>query len=681
MAEFKYFDRELSWLSFNQRVLQEAADPRVPLLERIRFLAIYSANLDEFFRVRVASLRSLVFLKKKSKKELDFKPKALLKRINKTAFLQQEEFGRIWQSTILPELHDKGVFLLKEKDLTPEQRTTVFNYFQEKVRGKLKLIPLWEGGTPFLENRKLYHVVEFRENNSEPFTDSQYTLVEIPSDELPRFFQFTTDGKTHNLIFLDEIVRIALPEIFPSARISGCHSVKLSRDAEMYIEDEFEGDLVGKIREGISRRATGLPSRFLYDSEMPHYTLLLLKEELGLTDYEMIPGGRYHNLNDFFQFPNPEGKLPEYQPMPPLPGDEWNNNRVFERLRKGDVLLSYPYQSFDPVISFFREAATDPGVQEICATLYRVSKDSEVVNALLQAAQNGKSVSVFVEVKARFDEAPNLFWAGEMEKAGIKVLYSIPGIKVHSKLAVVRRKEADSIRTYAYLATGNLNEKTARIYGDHGLFTANPYLADEAREVFRMLETRDFKTGFRHLLVAPSHLRKGFTALVDEEIKAAKRGEEAWMLLKMNSLEDTAMVDKLYEASQAGVKIRIMVRGICVLLPGIPDLSEHIQVISIVGRFLEHARAFVFHHGGKEKVYLASADWMGRNLDRRVEVAFPVYDPDSRILLRRLLEIQWSDNQKARLINKEQDNPYVDTGKGPDINAQEAIYSFLKGKG
>jgi polyphosphate kinase len=668
-----YLKRDLSWLSFNHRVLQEAMDPDVPLYDRLKFLAIYSANLDEFYRVRVASLRSFKKLKKKTRKQLhiDVKPKKELRLIREIVGQQQALFGRIFKEELRPALTAAGIHLLRNEDYNSEQRAFAKRYFREQVRPHLSPHRFLAGEElPFLENQNLYFAIALQ-------AEGAYALLPLPTGDLPRFVELpTAKPGQHYFSFLDDIIRDNLSELL-GQEVAEAYAIKVSRDAELYIEDEYDGDLVQKIQDSLAARSIGLPTRFLYDNRMPSEMLALLKHGLALSKHDLIPGARYHNFNDFFGFPLPEGlghlKNEELAPLPHP--DLEQASSLLDYMREQDAILHFPYQRYGYVPRLMEEAAQDPDVEHIKITLYRVAKRSAVVDALLKARANGKAVTVFVEIKARFDEAANLYWGKELEKAGAKVLYSKPGIKVHTKLLLIARREAGQLRQYAYLGTGNFNEKTARLYADHALLTADPRLAEEAAQVFLLLEGTIQQPKCEHILVSPFTTRPGFEALLDKEVERAKTQSPHAITLKMNSLEDPSMVEKLYAASQAGLSIRMIVRGICCALPSQAGLSDNLQIISIVDRFLEHARVYDFGDSG---LYLASADWMTRNLDHRVEIAFPIYDERIAAELRHVLNLQWQDNTKARLIDAEQTNPYRQAD-GPPLRSQVAIYRWLEG--
>lgn len=674
-------DRDLSWLAFNGRVLQEAADPRVPLGERIRFLAIFSSNLDEFYRVRVAALQALLRLRSDARDDLDLKPRRLLRSITRVVERQQEEFGRVFRETILPELASRGIDLMYESRAEGEEVERLRDFFTDEVRPLLGVRYLFaDDGTPFLENRAIHLVARIRPAKRPtspwpipPKGRTATALIDIPTGRLPRFVPLTSRNGRHSVFLLDDIIRHFLPELFSGAQEVQAWSVKLTRDADLYIDDEFSGDLLEKIREGLKRRRSGPPSRFLHDVEMPRSLLERLRRALDLKGDEIVPGGRYHNFNDFFSFPNLDGVIDEYPPLVPraVPALE-STKPVVNILQEGDVLLATPYQSFDGVVRTIAEAAADPAVTSVSMTLYRVAADSKVVEALIAAARNGKRVTVFVEVKARFDEEANLVRASELEGAGANVIYSIPGLKVHAKLLVIERETPEGTRRHGLFSTGNFNERTALVYADYTLITADQRLLKESVKVFEYLRGERTKVKTRHLLVAPFSLRRRLLEIIDREIAYVRSGKRGELIVKVNSLEDEAMILKLYEAAEAGVEVRMIVRGICRLIPSGKERGKRIEAISIVDRFLEHARVVIARNGGNREVWLASADWMGRNLDRRVEVAFPICDPDVRNQIIGMIEDQLADNSRARLLDRKMRNHYRARADGmPEIRAQE----------
>lgn len=673
--------RDLSWLSFNYRVLQEAKDPGVPLFERIKFLAIYSSNLDEFFRVRMANHRNLLRVGKKTKRQLEFSPKQMVREIQRLVNKYQEEFSRIFEKQIIPELRRHHIYLKRRLDLTEQQRQFVEAYFRDHMLPFVQPVLLVKRKVrPFLNNAQLYLSI-LMQDPEDPTGEHHYALVKIPSDHLPRFIPLPSPNGQHHLIMLDDIVRHSVSWMFPGYTILDTFSLKLTRDAELYIDDEFSGDLVQKIKESLVKRHVGPASRFVFDREMPPAFLEFLTQVFELEHYDTLREGRYHNNFDFFRFPDFGMSHLKNPPMPPMPYRPLENAGHFYRaIRRRDHLVHYPYQSYESTVRFFEEAARDPKVTHIKIVQYRVAKMSRIMQALIDAVKAGKNVTAFIEVKARFDEEANLKWGERLEQAGVRVHYSFPGLKVHAKLALVRRLEDDGPRMYTYLSTGNFHEDTAKVYSDFGLFTADERLVNEVARVFSYLETMKLpeQQRFEHLLVGQFNLRSRLEALIDAEIDAARNGRPAGITLKMNSLEDGPMIDKLYEASQAGVPVRMIIRGICCLIPGKPGLSENIQVVSIVDRFLEHSRVFWFHQGGEEFVLLSSADWMVRNLSYRIETAFPIYDPALKARIIDFINIQLADNTKARIIDEKSANQYVKTNSDLATRSQVETYYYIK---
>ena len=677
MRKSKYIKRDVSWLSFNHRVLQEAQDPTVPLYERIKFLAIYSSNLDEFFRVRVSSLRNLKVLKKEAKEAIEVKPKKELKDILEIVQQQQDEFGRTYRGQILPALQEAGIHLiLNPLEYSPAQQDFVKTYFNTEI--KALLTPHFvenENDIPFLENKGLYLAIQFNDS-------AELGIVNIPTHALPRFINLPTENDLHYVTFLDDIIKYNLPE-FLDRKVDQAYSIKVSRDAEMYFEEEYEfpKELIERIKRAIGQRNEGLPTRFLYDNKMPQSMLNQMKRIFSLDKADVIPGARYHNFNDFFGFPDPTNSETLHDtPLPPLVHPRLEGAKtILSVISEKDQMLHFPYQKYEYVPQMIREAADDPTTTTIKITLYRVASKSAVVEALLYALRKGKQVMAFIEAKARFDEASNIFWGEALEKANAKVAYSFPNIKVHTKLLLIERQLEEGPHRHAYIGTGNFNEKTAKLYCDHALLTTHQQICAEVNEVFEFLNRQISIPNCPNLLVSPFTLRKKFIAMIDREIELAKAGKKAYMRLKMNSLEDKKMVKKLYEASQAGVKIQLIVRGICALVPGVEGMSENIEAISIVDRFLEHARVYIFGNDGDEKMFIASADWMTRNLDRRIEVGVPILDPDIYQQLKTIIDIQWADNSKARIIDANQSNLYREsTNSNNPVRAQINTYKMLQ---
>lgn len=665
----------------------EAKDTSVPLYDRLQFMAIYSSNLDEFFRVRIAAIRHLIQLNKpKINKELTFEPSVLLQEIYEEVHRQQNEYGHILRHILLPDLKANGITVYQQESILSAHVQEIKHYFRSRVLSYLQpvLLNRTTDHKPFLENRALYLMVKLRLKSATLEEEAiRYAYLNIPSGHLPRFVELQKTDSMHYYMFLDDIVRYNLGSVFPGYEVLEAYSIKLNRDAELYITDEFSGDLKEKIKNQLKQREIGPASRFLYDAQMPDDTLQFLTATFDLHKDDLFPGGRYHNLYDFFKLPNPLSPRLRSASMEPLLQKELESSEfIFEAMEQKDYLLHFPYHSYDYILRFFNEAAIDPAVQEIKITLYRIAAHSFIANALISAARNGKKVTVFVEVKARFDEENNLRWAERMKEAGVEIIYSLPGLKVHAKVALIIRHQADGQeKRYAYMGTGNFNENTARIYTDHGLLTCHPKLTKELGKVFDYLCGHKKALHFKRLLVSQFNLQAKFLELIDREIAYAANGLPASIIIKLNNLEDEKMIDKLYEAGRAGVHISLIIRGICCLVPGVKGLSENIRVIRLVDKYLEHARVFVFGNNNKPEVYLASADWMKRNLYRRIEVGFPVYEEALKAEIIQLIDLQLRDNLKAVWLNHKQDNlPVLPQLDNPLVNAQKQIYEWLKQK-
>ena len=675
-----YNDRDISWLSFNYRVLQEAKDPNVPLYERIKFLAIYSSNLEEFFKVRIAYHRSLKRLGKKVRKSfhLEQEPKEILAELKKNIDIQQVEFSRIFNEEIIPKLKKFDIHLKNWKDLNPPQIEFIEQYFQENMLPFVQPILLVKQSIrPFLTNAALYLAVSLIKK--EGGSKSKYAIVKIPSDYLPRFIELPKRKGKHELIMLDDIVRHNISFLFPGYDIKDSYSIKMTRDAELYIDDEFEGDLIEKIRTQLGKRNQGSATRFVIDRKMPKEMLNYLTDVFGLHKDDIQREGRYHNNFDFFGFPSFGQSHLKDSPMPTLTVPELDGDGIFNKMKVKDYLFHYPYQTYEYVVQFFEQAANDPTVSEIKIIQYRVSSKSRIMDALIKAAKNGKKVTAFVEAKARFDEEANLRWANRLENAGVNVLYSFPGLKVHSKLGLVIRDGQEGKEQFCYLSTGNFHEKTAKLYSDLGLLTADERITSEVEQVFDFLETVEKpKESLKHLLVGQINLRPSLERFIDREIENARAGKEAHIILKMNSLEDPPMVAKLYEASQAGVKIDLLIRGLCCLIPQKEGWSENINAFSILDRYLEHARVFYFYNNGEKNIYLSSADFMRRNLNRRIETSFPIYDEKLKREIENFLYIQLHDNVKARVLDKYHKNEYTKDENPMPVRAQVEMYHYLK---
>lgn len=676
-ASYPFINRELSWLAFNYRVLQEAKDKTVPLLERVKFMAIFSSNLDEYFKVRVATLKRLIKLKEKTRKKLDEDPTETLDQIMAEVHRQQQEFGQVFREGILADLREQNIHMLTENDLNPEQEEWVRDYFEETLEPLLLPIILDETETHlFLKDQTVYLGVKMWEPTESNCKPERFAMLEIPTKKHgSRFVKLPTVNEQRYVMFIDDVIRFCMPRLFPQYKVFDAHAVKVSRDAELDIEEEVSGNLMAKIHNSLKKRETGYPARLLYDPQTPQDLLDMMMAHTGITEAELVEGSKYHNFRDFFQFP--DFNLPElkYDPQPTLVHPELEKaNSLLAAMKEKDYLVHYPYQSFDYVLRLFEEAAEDPKVTAMSATLYRVADKSKIAKALAKAAKNGKLVTVVVELKARFDEESNIFWAGKLQKAGANVIFGAPDLKVHSKLGLITRNEKGKLVNYAYLSTGNYNEDTSKIYADHALFTSDKRLTKDVEQVFNFFIDRQQNKTFQHLLMAPLNMRQGFVKMIDREIKNAKKGLPASMTLKMNALQDERMIRKLYSASQAGVKIKLLVRGICCLMPGVKGISENIEVRSIVDRYLEHARVYIFHNNGDEQLYIASADWMTRNLNRRVEVAFPIYQPELAAQIRHVIELQLADDTKTRSV----DNSYIKPNAPTDIRAQYSIYNYLR---
>jgi polyphosphate kinase len=666
----KFYHRDLSWLRFNHRVLQEVADKRNPLYERIKFMAIFSSNLDEFFRVRVSDIRQIKDLDKPLRKKLITKPNAVLKELKVQVNKLQVEFGDIFQNQIIPDLKDEGIHLIKHKDFSKEQKKVAEAYFEKNLKGKLDLDASYftSKDSVFVDNESSYITASISKD--------KFQVVQIPKDE-PRFFVFPSENDTYYITFIDDIIKYNLYRIQSDLKIS-YYALKISRDAELYIEDEFSGNLMEKIKESLPLREKGQATRILIDERMPSTFQNILKKALDVTNADIILGGTYHNFKDFFKFPNPTKKDLYFKELPPLKHPVLKKfDSMFVAIDTKDQLMHFPYQSFEPVIKLVEEAAVDPTVKVIKMTMYRLADESRLNSAIAKASKNGKKVVVFIEVKARFDEQNNLKWGEIFKENGAQVLYSYPGIKVHSKILYIEREVDEEIKRYCYIGTGNFNEKTATLYTDFGLMTNNKKITQELNKIFLVLEGIFIVPKAKKLLVSPFTMRYKFVSLVENEILLAQSGKDASIILKMNSLQDKNMIKLLYEASQKGVHIRLLIRGMCSLVPGIKGQSENIYVTSILDRFLEHGRVYIFGNGGDEKMYIGSADWMTRNLSHRIEVVTPVLDPDNFKIIRDVIDIQLTDNVKARVIDAEQKNEYVINDE-KEVRSQYVTYDYFK---
>lgn len=672
MKEYTFYNRDLSWLSFNERVLMEAENERVPLLERIKFLSIYSSNLDEFYRVRMPVLMAIDnFDDRTGLYNSYFKAEFLINQ-------QQERFGHLLANYILPALQQEQIHWLYHEDLPPFLEDQAAGVFFNEVLAYIRLFSVEkEDDGFFAENNKLYQAVML----SDGAGTERLELITVPSDVLPRFFVLSS-GDVKYVVFLDDIIKSNLAYLFPGESITGVYNIKITRNAELNLQDEIDEDITAALEKELKKRDLGFATRFLCQPGIPLRHLYRIIYTLDLAKASVVQGGYYHNMKDLSGFPLQDAHLsytrwPAHQSL-----FLKKDNTLFEQILKQDLMVHVPYQNYDPVLRFFNEAANDIFVEEIYVTLYRVADNSRIAHALITAAKNGKKVSVMVELKARFDEANNIKWAARMKAAGVKLIYSSADMKVHAKVALVKRTVRDESHYIGLLATGNLNESTARFYTDHILMTANQDMLSELQQLFGFLRKKKKKPlledaiNFEHLLVAQFNLQQKFLSLIDREIDNARKGLPAGMIIKMNNLEEKVLISKLYEASNAGVKIEMIVRSVCCLIPGIAGQSENITIRRIVDRYLEHGRIFVFHNNGNKEVFMGSADWMNRNIYSRIEVCFSVYDTPLKARLIEMLTIQLNDTVQAVELNAELQNNYLSDEAG--ISSQQALYNLLR---
>ncbi len=678
LDERLFMPRELSWLSFNARVLQEAADENVPIIQRLRYLGIFSSNLDEFFRVRVAEIRRLIVVSSGGKRQ---RAKDLLETIQQQVSHLQREFDTI-QTRVMAALEKRHIYIVDESALNKNQLSFVEEYFAAQVLPALEPILLTdELAIPALADESLYLAVDLKTAEGD-----QYAVMEVPSDVLGRFVAIPKgkdpQGKVY--ILLDDVIRACLPRAFRGVfdiQSADAYCFKFSRDAELEIEASINESLIEKMASSLRQRRKADAVRFVYDATMPEPLLEHLRKRLGFGRYDsLIPGGRYHNSKDYIGFPNAGPKYLEFKPQTPIRIPELDAvDNIFTALREKDYLLYYPYHPFDYVVDVLKTAAIDPSVTAIKICLYRVASNSQIVDALINAQYNGKRVRVVVELAARFDEQANIAWSERLTEAGIEVIFGIPGLKVHSKLFLIDRMEQGKLVRYSHIGTGNFNEKTARLYTDFTLLTSDPVICEDVNQVFDFLKYNYRRPDYKQLLVSPHTSRTGIMELIDGEIKNAREGFRAQLFFKCNNLVDKQLTLKLYEASQAGVEIRLVIRGMCSLLPGVSGISENIQAISIVDRYLEHPRVYVAHNRGVPKYFIGSADLMTRNIDSRVEVICPVTDEAAQTLLQDVLDQQWNDNSKARVIDSKQGNEMVvSSGRATLVRSQETIHRYLQ---
>ena len=674
----EYINREISWLQFNERVLQEAIDESTPLLERARFLGIFSNNRDEFFRVRVATLRRL--LKYEEKHQIEGrKTEQTLNEITEIVNAQEKRFTAAYLK-VVKDLKKNNIHFLDERTLSEEQGRFLRSYFNEHVRSFLFPIMLKKfKQLDSLKDNPFYLAIDLKKDEE----DSDYALVQVPIGEVSRFIELPKTDDNHYLILLEDVIRYCLNDVFSifGYKSYSAYTIKFTRDAELDIDNDVSKSFLEIMSESLKQRTKGEPVRFIYDREIPEDLLQTLIRKFSITKRDQTrAGGRYHNMKDFMAFPKVGKPELSYPSMPPLLHPDLPANKgILDAIREKDVMLHYPYHTFQHIVDLLREASIDPQVRSIKMTFYRAARDSKVMNALINAARNGKYVTVFMELQARFDEKANIYWTEKLQKEGVRLIQTIPNFKVHAKLILIRRREDTENVYYANISTGNFNESTAKVYADDSLLTANQDIAREVNEVFHLFESKFIIPTFEHLIVAPFNIRKFFIEKLDQEIANAEAGKEAWAILKMNSLVDKKIVRKLYRASMAGVKITLIARGICVLKPGETEISENIDAFSIVDKYLEHSRVYIFGNDGDPLYYTSSADWMQRNFDHRVEVLCPIWDKGIQLELWDMIQIQLKDNVKSRYLSLSALNEYRKNGS-KDCRSQFEIYEYFKKK-
>jgi polyphosphate kinase len=670
-----YINRELSWLQFNARVLQEAADEEVPLIERLRFLGIFSNNLDEFFKVRYATVRRIDEAGKGGKTELGgIKASELLEEITKTVINQQSESLEILDS-ITRQLERENIHIIKETEIDVEQHAFIKNYFYQIISPALVVIVLNEDvALPELKDSAAYLTIKMTNSNGL----DQFALIEI-SKTMDRFVVLPQKGESNYIIMLDDVIRYCLDDIFNIFNYDSitAHMIKITRDGELDFDSDLSKSFIDKLSDSVKDRQSGDPVRFVYDKSIEEDTLNFLLDRMSIdTKDSIIPGGRYHNRRDYMDFPSLGRTDLLYNKIQPLPVKGLSLEvSIFKTIKQKDYLVYTPYHTFSYVVKFLREAALDPQVKTIKITIYRLAQISHVASSLINATKNGKKVTVCIELRARFDEEANINYAEQMQDAGVKMLFGVSGLKVHSKMCVIEREESDKLVRYGFVSTGNFNESTAKIYTDFTLLTANSKILKDINKVFNFFEINYKINRYKHIITSPHYTQSKLFALIDEEIANAIQGKSAYIKLKMNSISSYKMIDKLYEASRSGVKIQMIVRGLCCLVPGVKGMSENIEIISIIDKFLEHTRLFIFSNNDNPKIFISSADWMTRNIDNRVEVTCPIYDEDIKNELQDLFEICWNDNVKARVINENQDNSYKRNDM-KKIRAQFETYNY-----
>ena len=681
---YKYFNRDISWLSFNHRVLEEAKDTSLPLYEQMTFLAIYSSNLDEFYRVRVSAYRNAA--ENDMPIEEVSNPGSVLSQINQIVSAQITEMSDILCNQIAPELLRHNVTLYTgQMPTNPEHLMFIHDFFMNEVIPYLQPVLLTNGTRTFLRDNRPYLALKLwhkQRKNTQHHPRHAYALVKLPLkdppffNDMPRFVQLPQIGQMHHIMFLDDVIRLNLYELFPGYDIEGMWSIKVARDADIGIDEGGEENIVDMIKQNLVKRTTGIPSSFYHDRDIDPDLLRYLKKTFGFKNTEMVESGRYLNLHHLTQFPKELIPTEVLKPLQPIHPRHLQMTSMFDAIERADIALHYPYQSFDYVIRLLTEATIDPDVEQIKMTLYRAATNSAVVDSLIAASHNYKKVTVFIELKARFDELNNIELAERMKEAGIKIIYSIPGLKVHAKMALIVRNTHKGTKSYAYMSTGNFNERTARQYTDHGIFTADNDICSDLQKTFLFLENQSNKPILSKLLVTQINLKEKIVELIDQQINKAQNGDEGYILLKMNGLQHRELINKLYEASIAGVRIDLIIRGICCLVPN-QHYSRNISITRIVDRFLEHGRTWVFGRDGVDGIYLTSSDWLNRNIKRRIEMAFPVSDGRIRRDILDILHLQLADNVKARRIDEHLNQTLPVSTTNNTVRAQEAIYNTL----
>jgi polyphosphate kinase len=681
VSKTKTIIRDISWLSFNHRVLQEAADDTVPLRERIKFLGIFSNNLDEFFRVRVAALNRMIVLGKKSNMHVEVKPQQILSQIQNTVLQQQKEFERIWNE-ILRELKKQHIYLITEKKLNRQQQKFVLNYFNDEIRSNIVPLMIEDiKAFPVLNDKSIYLACTL--NKKDASLPQKFALVSIPARRVPRFIILPSKQNEKHIILLEDVIRFCLPNIFSFFSYDSFSSaiIKLTRDAEIDIDSDVSTTLIQKIEKGLKNRKKGKAVRFIYDKAIGTPLLKYLLKRLNLTDKEnIVPSGRIHNFKDFIDFPTEVFSQKNLRKKPFTHSLLHQAKSVTQTVLEKDVLLHFPYHNFNSVIDLLREAAIDPEVTVIKITCYRLAPRSKIINAITNAVRNGKQVTVVLELRARFEEEANLEWKNELEEAGVKVLIGVPNMKIHSKLCLIKKVVDNKTIHYGFVSTGNLNEKTATLYGDHCLLTSDKNIMADVNKLFLYLEQPKMRLHLlktcKTLLISPVSMRKQLIQLISKETAFAKKGKPAGIMLKLNSLSDEILINKLYDAARAGVKIQMIIRGIYCMLTENKKFKD-VYAISIIDEYLEHARVMIFNNGGNEKVFISSADWMVRNIDHRIEAACPIFEKGIQQELKDILNIQLNDNIKARLLDNELSNTYVNPRNTKKVRSQVETYNYL----